>query len=120
MLSKRLPYDKTVVTEVRVQLADILSRTVRLKNSVATPVLANRPFNNGDVNITEAMPLVLDDVASIVILSSLQPFNVVLKNAGGEVAITSSGLFIHTGAAEQVVATPVSGEASTRLQYIWS
>lgn len=120
MLSKRLPYDKTVVTEMRVQLADILSRTVRLKSSVATPILTDRAFNNGDVNISDAVPLHVVGVASVLILSSLQAFNVVLRNAGGEVQLTSNGLFVHTGAADEVFVTPISGEAFTRLQYIWS
>jgi hypothetical protein len=117
---KRLPFSKTVVVEFIVQLADVLSRTVRMKGSCATPILDANGFNNGDTNVGST-PYTITDIKSIVILSSFDPYLVSIRDvAGTQVTLECSGLFVHQGPVAQITVTPISGMSQIRLQYLWS
>lgn len=118
---KRLPFSKTVVIEYVVQLADVLSRNIRMKGSVASPLLDAQAFNNGDVNVDAVNPYVTGEVKSLVVLSSFDSFLVLIKDYNGvEATLTCSGLFVHQGPAAQVTVKPLAGSSQIRLQYLWS
>lgn len=120
MHPKRLPYDKTVVAEVRVQLADLLSRSTRLKGSIALPLAATQSFNNGDFNSSLETPWSALNIQTVLILSCMTPFRMFLKQQGNTVELLCNGFFLHSGAAEEVVVLPPPGLDSIRFQYVWS
>lgn len=118
---KRLPFSKTVLFEFTAHLADVLQRTVRLKGSVASPLLDTNSFNNGDVNVTNDLPYVIGPVSSIVVLNSFDPFVVSLTDAADKkITLSSSGLFVHQGAVKELEIRPITGSTQIRLQYLWS
>ena len=117
---KKLPYERTVVTEVKVHVADLLSRTSVLRSSVAAPILLPNSYNSGDALITLGTPLNIPQVQCCLILSSFENFDVVFPGAE-EVVLQCRGLFVHNGAMSgRVVVRPPAGVESVRLQYIWS
>lgn len=118
---KRLPFSKTVVLEFTAQLADLLGRSVRMKGSVASPLLDNNSFNNGDLTVDLATPYEIVQAKSIVILSSFDSFLVKIQDdLGNEVTLTCSGLFVHQGPAAKITVLPIQGSTQIRLQYLWS
>ncbi len=117
---KNLPYDKTVVVEYKVQLADLLSRSVKLKGSVAAPILRQNDFNSGDFTLTAGRPLLIPKVESCIILQSFEDFEVVISGATESIVMQCRGLFIHNGKAPSIVARVPEGIASVRLQGVWS
>ena len=116
---KKLPYEKTVVTEVKVQLADLLSRTVVLKNSVPATISVNATFNSGDTTISPGNPLNIERVQSCLILSSMSDFEVVFPGPE-EVLLKCRCLFVHNGSCGRVVVRPPPGIDLVRLQFICS
>ena len=119
-MPKHLPYNKTVVAEFKIQLADLLTRSVLLKGSVAAPIPTSSPFNHGDVNITQAQPFYIPATSSILILSSLEDFVLNISDAVTSVELQCRGLFINNGATGQVTVSPPVGVDMIRLQFIWS
>jgi len=116
---KNQPYSKTVVTEVRIQLADLLTRTVLLKSSAAAPILDTDQFNSGDYNVAVDNPLYISEVKNIIVVSSFTDFNVVLNGVAESITLNCKGLFIHVGQLSGVVITP-AGPAPIRVQCIVS
>ncbi len=119
MAEKKLPYEKTVVTEIKVHLADLLSRTVVLKNSVAATVSIANAFNSGDTTISLGSPLNIERVSSCLILSSMENFEVVFPGPE-EVVLLCKGLFVHNGSCGRVVVRPPVNISQVRLQFVWS
>lgn len=119
-MAKRLPSNKTVVAEYKVHLADILTRTMLLKGSVAAPVAIDAPFNTGDITVSALNALHLPATNSILVLSSLSDFVVNISDTVTSVELLCRGLFINNGATGMVVVTPPAGIENVRLQYIWS
>lgn len=117
---KHLPYDKTVVTELKVQLADVLTRTVLLKSSVAAPIPTDSVFNHGDITITKDKPFTIPATKSILVLSSLEDFHLDIQGDVTSINVVCRGLFINNGETGQVVVTVPDGVERIRLQYIWS
>jgi hypothetical protein len=118
--NKRLPFDKTFVLEYKGVLADTMGRTVLNKGSTALPIMLEAPFQNGDINISSAAAFEVTDVKTFVILTCYDPFVVTITDAQGtQVSLTSSGLFMYTGAIPRLMVTPYT-TALIRLQYIWS
>lgn len=117
MNRKRLPTDKTVVLEYSAQLADILSRTTRLKGSIATRILSESSFNNGDINITQTTPFEITGILSVIVLSSFDNFIIEINDT---VTLPCQGLFIHTGPINKVKVYPPVGLDQLRMQYLWS
>ncbi len=116
---KRLPFDKPFVLEYKGTLADTLGRTVLNKGSSACPIMLEAPFQHGDINISGAA-FEITDVKTFVILTCYDPFVVTITDAQGtQVSLTSSGLFMYTGAISRLMVTPYT-TALIRLQYIWS
>ena len=118
--TKHLPYDKTVVTEFKVQLADLLTRSVLLKGSVAAPIPIDNVFNHGDVTITAAKPLYIPPTTSILVLSSLEDFVLDIMGDTTSITVKCRGFFVNNGETGQVTVAPPEGVERIRLQYIWS
>lgn len=119
-MRKNLPYDKTVVTEFKVQIADLLTRSLVLKGSVAAPVMLNNAFNKGDATILANTPLQLPATKSVLIISSLEEFVLKMRGPDGEVSFTCKGLFVVNGASEAVTISVPTGVEQIRVQYIYS
>jgi hypothetical protein len=116
--NKRLPFDKTFVLEYKGVLADTMGRTVLNKGSTALPIMLEAPFQHGDTNVSTVFEIT--DVKTFVILTCYDPFVVTFTDAQGtHVSLTSSGLFMYTGAISRLMVTPYT-TALIRLQYIWS
>lgn len=115
-MAKSLPYDKTVVSEVRIQLADLLHKTTVLKSSVAAPIPTTDAFNQGDATLTSSYQLVIPGANSYVILSSLSDFEIVIE---GQV-LTCRGLFLHNGSTPILTVRAPANIPSVRIQYIYS
>ena len=116
---KNLPYEKTVVTEVKITLADLLTRNVLLKNSVAAAIPVEDSFRSGDMTITQDAPLQITGVKNCLILSSFQDFVVIIRGESEDVYLPCRGLFIHNGSINSVWVKTLDG-VSVRLQAIWS
>lgn len=117
---KNLPYNKTVVIEYKVQLADLLSRSVRLKGSVAAPIFKESDFNSGDTTLTPDRPLLLANVQSCIFLQSFEDFEVVISGETESIVLYCRGLFVHNGSAKSIMARVPRNTDQVRLQYIWS
>lgn len=118
---KRLPYDKTVVAEFKIQLADVLSRTVRLQGSVASPISTDSPFNNGDTTVDAEHPLVLENVSAMVVLYCFDSFMITITDdQNNSVTIPCSGLYIHQGKAARITVSPTTETPKFRIKYLWS
>lgn len=118
---KRLPYDKTVVAEFHIQLADILSRRSAMKGSVAARISTEVPFNNGDATVDAAHPLVMENVSSIVVLYCFDAFMVTITDEQNNSAVVPcDGLFIHQGKAARITVTPNQEVPKFRIKYVWS
>lgn len=115
-MSKNLPYNKTVVSELKVTLADLVQRTVVLKSSVAAPIPVNDSFNSGDTTISPTNPLVIPGANSIVLLSSFQDFEVVIDQR----VLVCRGLFLQNGTMPPIVVRAPADVPSVRLQYLYS
>lgn len=117
---KNLPYDKTVVVEYKVQLADLLSRSVKLKGSVAAPIFKQNDFNSGDFTLTPEKPLLIANIESCIILQSFEDFEIVISGEIESIVMPCRGLFIHNGKAKSIMARAPAGVMSVRLQGVWS
>lgn len=120
-MRKNLPYDKTVVTEFKVHIADLLSRSVALKGSVASPIMLDTPFNKGDATVTAAQPVLIPKTTAILIVSSLEAFVLTMTAADGQqVVMNCRGLFVLNGGGEAVTISVPENVAQVRVQYIFS
>ena len=117
---KNLPYDKTVVLELKVTLADLMSRNVALKSSVASAIPLTDTYNSGDTTATQEVPLQITDAKNCLILSSFADFLVIVRGETEDIALPCKGLFIHNGPIEKVWVKPPVGVDAVRVQYIWS
>lgn len=116
---KKLPYEKTVVSELKVTLADLLTRNVVLRSSSAAPVPSDLPYHSGDAIVTLGQPLNIPSTAACVVLSSFENFEVVFPGPE-EVVLTCRGLFVHNGSSGRIVVRPIPSSDSARIQYIWA
>lgn len=115
-MSKNLPYNKTVVSELKVTLADLVQRTVVLKSSVAAPIPVNDAFNSGDATLSSSNSLTIPGANSIVLLSSFQDFEVVIDQR----VLLCRGLFLHNGTIPQIVVRAPADTPNVRLHYLYS
>lgn len=124
-MTKRLPYDKTVVTQFRVELADLKSRSNKLNGSMATKILTGYDYNNGDKNVDVA-GYEIGPVRAVLALYSYEPFLISMQQtvAGVTQSIEQlcQGLFIFHGEIEKVVIRPAltSDTGIIRLKFLWA
>lgn len=120
-VSKILPTDKSVVTEFKVTVADIHLRTKKMAASISARVPRDANFQEGDYNVTNALPLLLNSVKAMVLIHSFEPVLISLSNENGMLNdIKCSGLFMMYGAFDSVeVKAPEAGK-TVRLTYLYS
>ena len=120
-VSKILPLDKTVVTELQVTVADIHLRTKKLAASIAAKVPRDGNFQEGDYNVSNAFPLLLNGIKAVVIIHAFEPVLISLSNENGMLNdIKCSGLFVMYGSFDSVeVKAPEAGK-TVRLTYLYS
>jgi hypothetical protein len=119
--TKSLPLDKSVVTEFKIEVADIHLRAKQLKGAVASKVSRDSNFISGDYNITENQTLLMNNIKSVVAIYSYEPVLLSLTNASGSISdIPCNGLFLMHGSFDSVeVKSPVAGKM-IRLTYLYS
>lgn len=117
---KKLPYDKTVVAELKVQLADTLTRSVLLKASAAAPIPKVDAFNSGDILLSMDTQLRIPKINNCIILSSFENFDVLITGLNETIEFKCKGLFVHYGAIDNVLVRSSGTGLTARLQYIWS
>lgn len=117
---KNQPFNKTVVSELTVKLADLMSKSVIMKSSVASPIPLTDVFNSGDVVLTPEKPILITGIKSCLIVSSFQNFEIVFSGERESVVLPCNGLFVHHGSAHSVLIRAPHGVEAVRLQYIWS
>lgn len=117
---KTQPFNKTVVSELTVRLADLMSKSVVMKSSVASPIPLTDPYKSGDLLLTPDQPVLFTDIKSCIVFSSFQDFEVVLSGELESIVLPCKGLFVHHGSAHSVQVRVPLGVEFVRLQYICS
>lgn len=121
MNEKRQPYDRTVLTETVITLADKTRRNLVKKMSQASTVKLDGAFQQGDANVSSANPLLLNNIANVVAVYSFEPFLVDIRAEGQEITgLKCSGKFIWHGNLELVVISPAQSGTVVRLFYLAS
>lgn len=90
------PISKTIVAELKVQVADRVSRSLVLKAAQAARV-GHGNFSVQDVTIGPSSPFVLNGYERFLIVSSFAPL-VLLFSTENPISLTISGLYCHIGA----------------------
>jgi hypothetical protein len=120
LTAKRLPTDKTVVTELKIQLADQFTRNRIISESIAARVSQDVGFKQGDATITLMQPLILTDIRAMVYIHSWGSF--LLRVAYKDTAVQEvpcSGLFLMYGELDSVEIHSATDE-QLRVAYVYS
>lgn len=124
-MPKRLPYDKTVVTQFRIELADLKSRSNKLNGSMATKILSDFDYHNGDKTV-DLNGYEIGPVRAVLVLYSYEPFLISIQQTVAGVLQTveqkCQGLFVFHGELERVMVKPVveSDTGLIRLKFLWA
>jgi hypothetical protein len=120
MAAKRLPTDKTVVAEIKIQLADQFTRNRIISESQAARVSQDVGFKQGDATITLMQPLSLVDIRTMVYIHSYGPF--LMRIAYKDTAVQEvpcSGLFLMYGEIDSIEIHAALDEV-LRVSYVYS
>lgn len=115
---KVLPYSRTMVLEYKATVVDSTNRSKVMSGSFAAPILDADPFNAIDANAIDTQPLVINNVKSFLFVECYDQFSLELTQAGVTVSQTCNGVFLYTGAIDQVRLFPKAGETSVRIKYV--
>lgn len=119
--NKILPLDKTVLTEFKIQVADIHRRSKHMVESIAVRVPNSGKFISADATVDQNTGLDLLDITSVVAIHSFSPIVLVLQDlAGGTVTVPCTGLFLVYGAFARVTIRVPVGSTAIRLAYIYA
>ena len=120
MTTKRQSHRPTILTEVTVKVADILSRSTKLRATQSSRP-AESSVTNGEVVLKgiENDTLVIDSAGALVI-TSFEDFDITTYNADKTVATTQrcKGMFVFYGAISVKVSVAEGEEC--RLQYVYN
>jgi hypothetical protein len=115
---KSQPLDRTLVTEFKVQVADLYTRTRSLQGSIAKKVSQTTEYKTGDANVGPTTPFVITDILVGVIISGYSDILLTISYSTGQVIdVPCSGLFILYG---QLDSVSISAAAPTRITYVAS
>jgi hypothetical protein len=119
MVAKTLPSAKTLLTELKLTLADQFTRNKIAKSSVAAKIEAPNNLQQGDASISNTVTLTLTPIAKVVYIQAWANFKVRLTQNAVTIELPCTGLFLHYGAIDSL---EVVGNDATvvRLQYIYS
>lgn len=117
MPTKQQPLAKTLVTEIRSELADIHLRQKQLKASIASKIPQGANLRVGDFNLIQGDQLILDQVTTAIQIHGYEPFDIdLVKGLTSVVSFTCTGLFIVFGSFDRVVVRRSS--VDTRITYL--
>lgn len=119
MATKRLPTEKTVVTEIRVQIVDQHIRNNLQASSIAAKI--EEGVITGDATITlTGTPLVLSNIKKLIYINSWGPLKLKLTyNNQSIVDVPCQGTFLLYGSLQSIEILPESDEI-LRLSYIYA
>lgn len=120
MALKRLPTDKTVLTELKLVLADRFARNRLLSESMAARVTNDQGVRTGDATVTRTRSIILNDIQSMIYVHSWGPMLLRLQFVDTAVQeMPCSGLFLMYG---QITSVEIHAarEEDLRLSYVYS
>lgn len=121
MVSKIQPLDKTVITEFKVQVADIHMRTRQLNASQAARVGSENTFVSADANLSMERPIVLSDIKKVIIIHAWKSIFISLKNETGTIErIPCTGTFIMYGSFDEVSISAQAEGDPVRITYLFA
>jgi hypothetical protein len=120
MSVKRLPAEKTIVTELSVVLADQFIRNRLITDSVATKVPFEVGVKTGDATTGLLTPLVLSDIKQMVYINAWGPIQLKITDSTNAVInVSCTGTFLLYGALLSVEVKPAIDE-QLRLSYVYA
>lgn len=120
MFRKRLPYDKTVVVDFKVELADLHSRKVVQKGSIAKSVSVDDNFAASDYTVLDTAPVSIPNIKNHISITSFDQFNLALVKDGVQIQTLCNGLFIVQGAFDRVDILVPTGVTKLRVSVVAS
>lgn len=118
MANKILPLDRTLVTEFKVQVADIHTRVKFLNGSIAAKVPQDSSYASGDFVVGPGQDQLITNIKVAVLLYGFEPFLIDLSTSQGQLmGIACNGLFIMYGSFDSCL---VRSSKSIRLTYMWA
>ena len=119
--SKIQPLDKTVVTEFKVQMADIHMRHRVMNGSQAARVARDGSFVTADANVTSEKGVTLTDIKRVIVIQGWNNLLISLKNETGSIErIPCTGLFIMYGSFDEVTIRAQSEGDPVRISYLYA
>lgn len=120
-ISKILPLDKTILTEFKIQVADIHRRSKYLVESIAVRVPQSGKFVSADATIALNAPLEIQAVASVIAIHSFVPISILLEDStGSSIIVPCTGLFLVYGTFARVEIRSTAEFPTTRLTYLYA
>ena len=120
MVAKIQQLDKTVVTEIKIQVADINIRQNHMKGAFSAKIPQTSPFVQADTTVTDTLPAVLDNINVVVAIQCWQPVVLELQSLSGTISqVPCTGLFVVHGKFSRITVrgtTPVG----TRISYLYA
>ncbi len=118
-IRKRQPLDKTIVTEFKVQVADIHARRTKAQGSIAKRVNIEASFRSGDETVTTVRPFTVEGIKTAVLVHAYTDIVLDLKYKDGEIAsVPCSGLFILYGELDSVTVRAKYAAEAVRFIYL--
>jgi hypothetical protein len=120
MSMKRLPTDKTVVTELKIQLVDRFTRNRVVSETISARISQDSGLKTGDATVTDTQSLILSDIESLVYVNAWGNFLLRLEYADQVVQeVPCTGLFLLYGKLKTVEIRSAQ-PGPLRLSYIYA
>lgn len=102
-MSKRIPSEFTVVLNLKLEVADLISRKTVQKTAVAEIIAKGQKVAFNRETVTE---LTLENIKQFVSITSFTKFDVEVTSGGSTLTQTCNGLFVFRGVLDKVVVRP--------------
>jgi len=120
MAMKRLPTDKTVVTELKIQLVDQFTRNRIVTETIAARISQDQGLKTGDSTVTDTQSLILSNIEAMVYINSWGNFLLRLEYADQSIQeVPCTGLFLLYGKLK-TVEVRAAQPGPLRLSYIYA
>jgi hypothetical protein len=120
MAFKRLPTDKTIVAELKLEIADQFTRVKIAKESMAARISEDLGISSGDFSVTNTTPLILNNIKKMVYIKC---YGEVLLRIGYQTTAVQEmpcrGLFLYYGEIDSLEIRSSSAEV-LRVSYIYA
>jgi hypothetical protein len=119
-MSKIQQLDKTVVTELTVQVADLYIRQKYMKAAISAKIPQTDNLMQADATVTNSKFVTLSNINTVIVINCWSPILLDLYNDTGLISdVPCNGLFINYGQFNQIVIKGVDA-IGTRLSYVCS